>query len=330
MRIALLAFVGLVAIAITFYIFDQRYTLVDAIYMAVITVSTVGFGEPHPQTPSGRLFSAAFIIASMLLLWWLARSAVALIFEERVFERWATRRRKKMLDNLRDHYIVCGYGRMGREIVAQFRRSKAPLVVIEHAPDALQLLQEEGIPFVAGNATEDEMLKAAGIERARGLVCVASTDEDNLFITLSARVLNPNLFIVVRCAAEGSAIKFERAGANRVVSPYVIGARSVANVLLRPAVVDFLDQVLHSSEMDVDMKSVKVGPGSPLAGVSLGDLQVREQCGASVVAILGPDGVYHTSPSADEVIKQGDELIVMGTPQQLDRLERFFCDLPAK
>lgn len=321
---------GLLAIAVTFYHFDQRYSVIDAIYMAVITVSTVGFGEPRPETPSGRLFTAGFIVASVLLVWWLARSAVELIFEERVFEKWEERRRTRMVDALTGHYMVCGYGRMGREIVAQFRRAGVPLVVIESGEEPLRALHEEGIPHVAGNATEDETLQAAGIERAKGLICVTSSDEDNLFVTLSARVLNPGLFIVARCTTEGSATKFHRAGASRVVSPYVIGARSIANVVLRPTVFDFLDQVLHSSEMDVDMQSLLIQPGSPLAGASLGELQLRERCGASVVAIRGPDGLYHTTPSADRMLKEGDELIVMGTPQQLRDLALLRCELPRK
>ena len=316
------------AVAVAFYASIEQYPVPDAIYMAVITLSTVGYEEPHHLSTVGRLFTAGFIVTGILLAWWLARSAAELIFQERAFERWAARRRRKMLDGLTEHYIVCGYGRMGREIVAQFRRAGVPLVVIEREEETLRALQEEAIPFVEGNATEDAALKAAGIERAKGLVCVASTDEDNLFITLSARVLNPGLFIVARCTTDASTTKFERAGANRVVSPYVIGARSIAVVVLRPTVADFLDQVLHSSETDVDVQSVKVQAGSPLVGVSLGELQVREQCGASVVAILGPEGRYHASPAADQVIEEGDELIVMGTPRQLARLDRLIAGGP--
>jgi len=329
-RIALGLLVTLVAGAILFYATVEHYTLADAIYMAVITLSTVGFMEPQPLSHLGRLFTAGFILSGILLAWWLARSGAELIFREGLLDVWSRRRRFKMLDRLKDHYIVCGYGRMGREIIAQFQRAQVPAVVVERATEPLRLLQEQGIPFVEGNATDDQVLLTAGIERAKGLIAVTSTDEDNLFITLSARVLNPGLFIVVRCASEEVITKFERAGASRVVSPYEIGARSIATAVLRPAVSEFLDQILHREDVDVDMQSVTIGPGSPLAGSTLADLALRRHCGASVVAILGPDGRYHTNPDADYVVQEGDQFIVMGTPYQLRRLEGLTRGQPSE
>lgn len=227
------------------------------------------------------------------------------------------------IENLRDHHIICGHGRMGQEIVRQLLRHGADLVVIERDPEQVAQLQDAGILFVAGNATDDEALLRAGVERAKSLVAVTSTDEDNLFLTLSARALNPNLYIVARCANPGAHDKFTRAGANRVISPYVTGGRQMAAALLRPVLVDFLELFLRAEEVDMDMAEVSVAPDAPFVGQTLARAAIREQCGAGVIAIRGPDERFHTNPSPDYVIRPGDVLIALGTPEQLNRLEQL-------
>lgn len=232
------------------------------------------------------------------------------------------------MERFSEHYIVCGYGRMGREIVTRLRSEGLPLVVIEKEPDVVAELEQEQIPVVAADASSDESLLRAGIRRAKAMISVTSRDEDNLFITLSARQLNPTLYIVTRCADQAARDKFLWAGASRVVSPYQTAARHMAAAVLRPSVADFLEAVTAVEERDVALEEIAVAADSPMNGKTLAEAAIQEHCGAVVVAIRAPDGRFHTNPPDDRPLSTGDTLIVMGTDEQLNSVEGL-CKRPA-
>ena len=315
--IGLLLFIA----AVLFYRFEEHYTLVDAVFMTVITVSTVGYNVVEPLSPAGEVFTSLLILGAIAVMTIALWHAAELVVEQQLWDFWGRRKRMKAIEQVRNHHIICGHGRMGQEIVKQLLGRGAEIVVIERDAELVAKLQEAGILFVAGNATEDAVLLAAGIERAKSLVAVTSTDEDNLFLTLSARVLNPGLYIVARCASPGAHDKLVRAGASRVISPYVTGGRQMAAALVRPVMVDFLDLLLQVEERDLDIAEITVTPDAAFAGLTLVEAAIREQCGAGIVAVRGPDGRFHTNPPPEYVIRPGDVLIALGPPEQLTCLE---------
>ncbi len=301
---------------------EQHWSLVDAAYMAVLTVTTIGFMEVHDLSQVGRVFTTGFAVTGLALLALAARSAASFLVGQQLGEHVQLRRRLRALQKMRDHYIVCGYGRMGRETQQQLCRRGLPTVVIEQDSAALEPLRETDIPFVEGNATEDEHLRTAGIERARCLIAAVGTDEDNLFIVLSARLLNPDLHIVARASREESVDKLGRAGANSVHSPYVGGGRDLAFAAMAPGVVHFLEQVLHQEKFDVDIVTVSVPEGSSVIGKPMLGSGVMQEGGAMILAAIAADNVLHTNPRPDTTVNPGDRLIAMGTREQLSRLER--------
>jgi voltage-gated potassium channel len=320
---------ALFIIAVAFYHLVEHYSFLDAIFMTVITISTIGYTVVQPLDTIGKMFTVLFILSGLAMLTVAAWHGAELVVGQELLDFWGRRRRMKAIENLRDHHIICGYGRMGQEIVKQLQGHGVDLVVIERDVELLERLQELDILWVAGNATDDEVLVRAGIERARSLVAVTSTDEDNLFLTISARVLNPDVYIVARSAAPESYNKFVRAGASRVISPYVTGGRQMAAALLRPVLVDFLDILLRVEEADIDMAQVEVTPQASFAGATLAQAAIREQCATGIIAIRGPDGRFHTNPPPDYVIKPGDVLIAVGSPFQLSCLEQIAKGQPS-
>jgi voltage-gated potassium channel len=223
---------------------------------------------------------------------------------------------------MRDHYIVCGYGRMGQETVHQLRRRGLPTVVVEQNAERLEVLRATEVPFVEGNATEDDQLRNAGIERAKCLIAAVGTDEDNLFVVLSARLLNPTLHIVARAGREETVDKLRRAGANSVHSPYVGGGRDLAFAAMDPGIVHFLEQVLHQEEMDVDIHTVLVPEGSPVVGKPMLGSGIMQEGGAMVLAVITADSRLHTNPRPHTTVGPGDAVIAMGMHEQLARLEK--------
>lgn len=324
LQVAAAALVALFVVAVAFFSLVEHYSLLDSIFVTITTISTISTihqGEPERVNTAGKVFTILFIIAGFATLTFALWHGAELVVEQQLWDFLGRRRRMRAIEKLRGHHIICGYGRMGQEIVRQLMGHGADLVVIERDPELLPSLKEAGILYVAGNATEDDVLLAAGIKTARSLVAVTSTDEDNLFLTISARVLNADLHIVARCASPQAADKFKRAGANRVASPYVIGGRQIAAAVMRPVMVDFLDLLLQAEETEVDIAEVTVTAGAPFAGLTIAEAAVREQCGAGIVAVRGPDGRFRTNPPPDYVLKPGDVLIALGPPEQLTCLE---------
>ncbi|MHB9025936.1 MAG: NAD-binding protein [Armatimonadota bacterium] len=248
-----------------------------------------------------------------------------------LFNREAVVAREEMdhyIEQLTGHYIVCGYGRMGQQIVKDFQRAGVPFVVVEDNPEQLQRLKTRGLPHVVGKAAQDDVLSEAGIQRAKGLIAVTASDEENVFIVLTARGMNPKLYIVARSIREENENKLLRAGANRVMSPYILGGRRMAAAVTRPGVMDFLDLVIHSDNLKIEIRGITVPADAAYANRSLAELGLWQQCGVTVLAIQRPREELHANPCPDDVVRAGDELIVMGTPEQIDDAQRYLGAAP--
>jgi voltage-gated potassium channel len=328
LRLSILLLLALVGCGVAGYVHLEEFSSLDALYMTLITLSTVGFAEVHPLSAAGRVFTMGLIVVGVTTVGYILSGVVGVVLTEATGEALARRRREKRLQTLCDHQIICGYGRMGQEIAREFAARGVAFVVIEPQPEPIRLLAEQGFAYVEGNAAEDEVLTHAGVLRARSLVAVAPTDADNIFIVLSARSLNPKLFIVARSIYVSDEHKLRRAGADRVISPYVIGARRMAAAIFHPDVVDFLDLEIHRPEMEWEMEDIPVGPHAAFRDRPLRESSIREETGCTVIAIR-PRGEgaqptpFVSNPPPDTMLREGDTLIVLGTTSQLAKLERM-------
>jgi voltage-gated potassium channel len=303
-----------------YYLLDERYTLLDALYMTVITLTTVGYEEVHPLTPSGRLFTIILLLVGVLTFFYAVTELVRVVINGEVQQLFGRRRMERSLAKLKNHMIICGYGRMGRHVCREFAQRGLPFVVIDRRAELLRDFDLAHGIALEGDATSDAVLRHAGVERARALVTVAASDADNLFITLSARLLNDKLFIVARAEGELAEEKLRRAGASQVVTPYAIGGAKVAMAVLRPAVVDFLEWATGAEHLDLQIEETRIQPGSKLAGVTLHASGLRQDLGVIVVAIKDAQGNLLANPPGDAVMMPGDTLIALGAQQSLDRV----------
>ena len=301
--------IGLVAVAGTVgLMLIEGWPAFDALYMTVITMSTVGYGEIRPLTPVGRAFMMVLILVGVGTVFYSLTSVAELLIAEQIApEKVLRRRMRRWVRKMRDHVIVCGYGRVGAQVAAELAREGVPVVVIDPEPAALRRSSEAGHVGIEGDAADDDCLRQAGIERARGLVVTTSSDANNVYVTLAARSLRPDLYIVARLDADEAAPKLKRAGANRVISPYHLGGRRMASLVLRPAAVDFIDTALRSQQGALQLEEVQVQAGARFAGATIDAIRQQLSGGAAVLA----------------VIKQaGDVLIVLGQAADLRVLER--------
>lgn len=289
----------------------------DALYMTVITVSTVGYGEIHPLDGAGRAFAAFVIVAGAGTFFYVLTAMVQLATGDALRRAFEERRMKSRLSELRGHHVICGFGRVGQETAAEFRSRAAHIVVIEAEPEAAQLARDQGLLVVEGDATRDEVLREARVPYARGLVAASDGDAENTYITLSARAMNPNLIIVARASQHDAEAKMTRAGANHVVSPYTLGGRRMALSSLQPLMVDFLDMVITAREGERILAELEVPAESSLAGRTLG-----EACAGTGLTVLGlrrADGTLMVGPTGDVALAVGDYLILLGTPDEVER-----------
>jgi voltage-gated potassium channel len=295
----------------------------DAFYMTAITISTVGFGEVKPFTPAGRAFTVVLIGAGAGLAAYLLKSAVEFL----ISGEWRTQldhdRRQSMLKKLSNHFIVCGFGRVGREVAHELRAEKLPFVVIDKDPDKITRIQDAGYLALQGNAANEIYLKEAGIERAKGLVAAVNSDAENVFIVLTARGIRPDLAIVARANYEDSEDKLLRAGANRVIFPYRISGRRMVTVMVRPHVADFLDEVTHAGEQELLVEQVWLAQSSPLVGQTLGEADLRNRLDITVLACRTAGGQLNTHPGAEMVLCADSYLVALGTREQLQALARL-------
>lgn len=303
------------------YIFIEGWNAWDAFYMTVTTVATVGFREVHELDRAGQVFTIVLIIAGVGTAFYTFTLVATVVVEGGLGKRLQARRRTRMLDNIHDHFIVCGYGRIGSTIASEFRRQHVPFVVIDTDAERVHAIIEAGDLAVEADASREEVLQRVGLARARGLIAAVRTDADNVYTVLSARVLRPDLFIIARAESDDAARKIMRAGANKVVSPYRIGAVQMAQIALRPAVVDFVELATSSENLELAIEEIAIPARSALAGQSVLDANLRQRFGVIVVGIQRQDRRMEFNPSPETAIRAGDKLVVLGRPDSLKLLE---------
>jgi voltage-gated potassium channel len=296
------------------------FSLLDAIYQTVTTVSTVGFREVEPFTPAGQIFTIVLILVGVGAALYAFSVIVETIIEGRLNELLGRRRMEQSIASMKGHVIICGWGRVGRSIATEVEAAGRDLVVVE-----LDETRVEGMPHpvVLGDATADSVLRSAGIERAAALVAAVDGDAANSFIALSARAMKADLFIVARARSQDSVEKLRRAGADRVVNPQSIGGSRMAAFVLRPHVAEFLDVVMHERTLEFRLEEVPITAGSSISGLSLRETDMRDKTGALVLALRDADGSFHTNPNPDTELRAGQVIIAIGTQDELDALVRF-------
>lgn len=320
-QLALLLLVGLLGVGAAGYVLLEGMTVVEGLYMTVITLTTVGFGEVRPLSEQGRVFTMILILLGVSVSAYALRNAAEIAVGDRLWLSLGERDVTKQLETISNHFIICGYGRMGREIANEFQRRGEPFVIVDQDEAVRTELLEDHMPHVIGDATMDEALMEAGIERAQGLLAVVNSDADNVLIVLSAKGLNSQVKVVARAATEEMERKLRRAGADSVTSPYVIGGQRMAFALVRPAVYDFLNTVVYSEELHIEMGQLRVRAGSPLVGRNLRQTALRSRWDVIVVAIVEASGRIVISPDPNRLLDVNDTLIVVAPTENLKRLE---------
>jgi voltage-gated potassium channel len=304
------------------FVWLEGWGFFDALYMTVTTLTTVGYGEIHPLDRIGRIYNMVLILTGMGVMLYIVGSLARVVIEGELQAVLGRRKLIKHIKRLKNHYILCGYGRIGEIIARHLKDRGLSLVVVEHKQAMAPRLEELGYYFIVGDATREEVLLEAGIERAKGLISVVSTDADNVYVVLTARSLNPNLFIVARGEDIGSEKKLLRAGADKVESPYRMGGQKMAQTIMRPTVVTFMELAMKEG-VDWTMEEIVVGPASPLQGVLLADSGIRQNLNLILVAIKRAGGEMFFNPSHETPILAGDTLIALGLRKNLDALEKM-------
>jgi voltage-gated potassium channel len=311
------------------FIFIDGYPPFDAFYMTLITVSTVGYAEVHPLSHAGRIFNSFLIFFGVTIMLLAVGGMTQAIIELELNQYFGKRRNKKMIDKLNDHYIVCGFGRVGRGAASELQRAGVPFLVVDKNEDRVEWAMKAGMLAALADATNDETLRDAGVLRAKGLIATLSSDADNLFVILSAKALKPSLLVSARIATEETERKMRLAGADYVFAPYDMTGYRMAQVMLKPHVFQFIDFTTKSIGLDVGIEQVRVSSSSEFVSKSLEAMQIRKELGVIVLAIRKSDGRMLFNPPADAEIHGGDFLIVMGESANLQRLEQMLAEVRA-
>jgi voltage-gated potassium channel len=315
-------FSAIVLAGVSGYMIIEGWSFLDALFMTLITITTVGYNEVHPLSTGGRIFSSFLILGGVGGALYALMGVVGYIVQGYFGTTLGRRRMKDRIAKLNGHFILCGYGKVGEEIAHVFTEEETPFVVVDKRPDSISWVEKEGYLYILGDATSDDVLKEAGIERARGLVAAVDSDAENTYVTLSARQLNKDLFIAARANSREVETKLKRAGADRIVSPHRIGGRRMAMLALRPAVVDFIDTVTYGRGREMELENVDIAGSSPLVGMTL--KAARSKVGITVLAMRKKAGKLLANPPDEETIEDGDRLIVIGTKKKLTAVEEAF------
>ena len=321
--IAFVALIIVFVIGVAGYLIIEKWTLVEACFMTVITLATVGYGETRPLSVPGRVFTIFLIIGGYGILMYAVSSFTAFLVEGELKDILRRKKMQKKISELNGHYIICGADTTGSFIIEEMFKTKKEFVVIEKDKTIVNTLVEKGLLVREGDATHDETLIDAGIKRARGLISALPSDKDNLFVVLTAKVLNPNLRIIAKAIEEESAGKLRKAGADATVSPNYIGGLRMVSEMIRPAVVSFLDTMLREKGSTIRVEDVEVVPLSSFIGKTLEELKIPQKVNLIVVAIKHPDGSYEFNPKAASRLEEGYSLIVMGEIDQVERLREL-------
>ncbi|MEP7273823.1 MAG: potassium channel protein [Acidobacteriota bacterium] len=292
----------------------------DGLYMTVITLATIGYGETHPLTHGGRVFTLLLIGVGVVIFGFLISNLTQVLFATELEVILGRRKLFKDISKLKDHYIICGAGRVGSRVIEELRKKQADFIVIERDHQVAQQILMRGDLVLVGDATDETVLQGAHLREARALISAASTDAENVYIVLTARGMNPNIYIVSRAFDEPAERQLMRAGANKVVSPVLIGSHKMAQAALSPGVADFIELTTMTESLDLNFEQVRILPGSPLEGLRLEDSGVSAEQGAMLVAITDHDGNMHFNPDGGQLLQSGDLLIAIGTQVGLTKL----------
>jgi voltage-gated potassium channel len=303
------------------YMMIEGWLFVDALYMTVITISTVGFKEVNQVGEGGRIFTMVLVFSGVGFTLYVAAAVVQFMVEGRIRIIMGRRRLNKKIDRLKNHYIVCGYGRIGRVLCRHLKRANIDVAVIEKDSGQIPVMDEDGVLYIVGEATDENSLIKAGIERAKAVIAALATDTDNVFLVLTARQLVPELLIMARASQETAKIKLRAAGANYVESPYEMGAVSMAHRIIRPTVTSFLDLAFAHKRKDIQMEEIPVSNASELVNVQLKDSGIRQNYNLIIIAIKKADGNMLFNPSFEAVIAPNDTVIAVGEVDNLQKLE---------
>jgi voltage-gated potassium channel len=304
---------------------EQGASLLDALFMTIITITTIGYGEVIRLDAAGRIFTIFIAITGIGSLFYSLTVIMDNLVGSRLLDPYGERKMQREVQKLKDHIIIAGLGRVGKQAATELEEAKVPFVIVDPRPEAQAHAAQRRYLSLQGDASDDSVLEQAGIARAKGLIVTSGDDANNLYIVLSARVLRPDLFIVSRAVDEASVPKLIRAGANRAISPYAIGGRRLAHLILSPTVVDFFDTVIRKGEESINLEGIRVRDQARAVGQSLAELKVRERTGASVLVVLRGSRVL-PNPDPELVLHPGDHLLALGTTEQLDRLETLVSE----
>ncbi len=325
LRLALIAGLVLLAGGTAGYIGIEHYSPLDALFMTVITLSSVGYGEVQPLDTAGEVFTICLILVGLGTAAWLFTTIIEAFVSEQTLLLISRKRMGRRVNALKDHYIICGYGRIGQQIAQGYRQNKVPYVIIEQEPSRLEMLREADTPHVEGDAADDDVLQSAGIDRAAALIAVTPTDAINTFIVLSARGLRRDLFIVARADSLQNEAKLLRAGASKVVSPHILGGRWMAITAINPAVTDFITAMTDADHAEFLVSELTVTDDASCAGMTFAAAQLKEKTGALIVALRsgGAAPSFVPNPPDDRRLAVGDALVAIGSPGQLTRLAKL-------
>jgi voltage-gated potassium channel len=314
--------IALMGVGTAGYMIIERWNFMDAFYMTIITLATVGYGEVHQISIAGRIFTVVLILLGVGFFLYVAGNIIQFLVEGRIRSVLGRRKLDKQINKIKGHYIICGYGRIGR-VLARFLTARyVDVVVIERNQNRVARMDEDGILYLVGEATDESVLERAGIQRAKGIVTAVATDADNVFLVLIAKQLNPHLFIVARASQNDAKKTLLAAGADKVISPYDLGARRMAHAILRPTVIRFLETAFADESVDIQIEEVRAGENSQMVGKTMKESCIRQDYDLMIMVIRKPDDTMTFNPKADTVIESGDVMVVVGSAKDIKRLER--------
>lgn len=306
------------------YMIIEHLSFLDALFLTTITITTVGYGLTKELSTAGTIFTIILIISGTGIAAFILINIGDFVLSEFLLGRLEKRRNIKMIEKLKDHYIICGLGRVGMEIAYELINNKSNFIIIDNAEEPIAICNENNWLCLKGDASTDEVLLEAGIKRARGLFAALDTDSENVYVTLSAKSLNPGIFVVARAAIQETLSKLEKAGADRVVSPQIIGGKRMAAMALRPSISDFFDAIMHTEGAEISLAEVEVKPGGRLDGLTVSEAGKKYEIDALIISVLVKgEKISANRASSDTLISSGHKLIAIGTPNQIRQLEEL-------
>ncbi len=329
---AALYMVGTIILGTVGFIFLEGMTFFQAVYLTIATITTVGYGDAVPHTLTGKILTMVLMVAGVGVALYFASTVVASVIEGEMAEAFGRRKMERKIRTLREHIIICGAGRVGQQVIERLKKEDVQFVVVEKDLEIIHRLRSEGVLAVNGDATEDSLLMDLGIQHARGLITALPDDAQNIFVTLTSKGLNPKAQVVARMDRIESESKFRRAGADKVISPAILGGRRMAITMLKPGTCEYVDTLFYDKHFEMEIEEILVGPGSGLIGETLHSSAIREATGIIVLAIVR-DGSVISNPGPAERMQEGDVLIALGSREQMGKLEELalgYCKLDDK